>query len=188
VKFTWLVMRAVYGCPAPSGGSTCKVTGGCAAMITGVLRNQSSRNRCSVTSGVAAGVPGAGARAAALGSPGVALGAGAENTPEPSDDDDGLLAQALRGVVHTLAPGFAGAELTHALSQLMPGVRFHTSVAPAAMPAGVSARYPSVAQPGGANAGPIFVNPPGDSAGRLIEACGPKGPEASMVRRGWRDA
>ena len=34
-------------------------------------------------------------------------------------------------------------------------------------------------QPGGANAGSVFTNPPGDSAGRLIEACGLKG-----VRRG----
>jgi UDP-N-acetylmuramate dehydrogenase len=30
-------------------------------------------------------------------------------------------------------------------------------------------------QPGGANAGSVFTNPPGDSAGRLIEAAGLKG-------------
>ena len=30
-------------------------------------------------------------------------------------------------------------------------------------------------QPGGANAGSVFRNPPGDSAGRLIDACGLKG-------------
>ena len=30
-------------------------------------------------------------------------------------------------------------------------------------------------QPGGQNAGSVFTNPPGDSAGRLIEACGLKG-------------
>jgi UDP-N-acetylmuramate dehydrogenase len=30
-------------------------------------------------------------------------------------------------------------------------------------------------QPGGRNAGSVFTNPPGDSAGRLIEACGLKG-------------
>lgn len=30
-------------------------------------------------------------------------------------------------------------------------------------------------QPGGSNAGSVFTNPPGDSAGRLIEACGFKG-------------
>lgn len=34
-------------------------------------------------------------------------------------------------------------------------------------------------QPGGANAGSVFRNPPGDSAGRLIDACGLKG-----LRRG----
>ncbi len=34
-------------------------------------------------------------------------------------------------------------------------------------------------QPGGPNAGSVFTNPPGDSAGRLIEACGAKG-----LRRG----
>ena len=30
-------------------------------------------------------------------------------------------------------------------------------------------------QPGGQNAGSVFTNPPGDTAGRLIEACGLKG-------------
>lgn len=30
-------------------------------------------------------------------------------------------------------------------------------------------------QPGGTNAGSVFKNPPGDSAGRLVEACGLKG-------------
>ena len=30
-------------------------------------------------------------------------------------------------------------------------------------------------QPGGANAGSVFTNPPGDSAGRLVEAAGLKG-------------
>jgi UDP-N-acetylmuramate dehydrogenase len=30
-------------------------------------------------------------------------------------------------------------------------------------------------QPGGANAGSVFTNPPGDAAGRLIEAAGLKG-------------
>ncbi len=34
-------------------------------------------------------------------------------------------------------------------------------------------------QPGGANAGSVFTNPPGDSAGRLIDAAGCKG-----LRRG----
>ena len=31
-------------------------------------------------------------------------------------------------------------------------------------------------QPGGQNAGSVFTNPPGDAAGRLIEACGLQGP------------
>jgi UDP-N-acetylmuramate dehydrogenase len=30
-------------------------------------------------------------------------------------------------------------------------------------------------QPGGQNAGSVFVNPPDDSAGRIIDACGLKG-------------
>lgn len=30
-------------------------------------------------------------------------------------------------------------------------------------------------QPGGSNAGSVFTNPPGDSAGRLVDACGLKG-------------
>ena len=30
-------------------------------------------------------------------------------------------------------------------------------------------------QPGGQNAGSVFTNPPGDSAGRMIDACGLKG-------------
>jgi len=30
-------------------------------------------------------------------------------------------------------------------------------------------------QPGGANSGSVFTNPPGDSAGRLIDACGLRG-------------
>ena len=36
-------------------------------------------------------------------------------------------------------------------------------------------RWRRAHQPGGANAGSVFTNPPGDSAGRLIEACGLKG-------------
>ena len=34
---------------------------------------------------------------------------------------------------------------------------------------------PRVHQPGGANAGSVFANPPGDSAGRIIDALGPQG-------------
>jgi len=36
-------------------------------------------------------------------------------------------------------------------------------------------RWRRANQPGGANAGSVFTNPPGDSAGRLIDACGGKG-------------
>jgi UDP-N-acetylmuramate dehydrogenase len=36
-------------------------------------------------------------------------------------------------------------------------------------------RWRRANQPGGANAGSVFRNPPGDSAGRLIEAAGLKG-------------
>jgi UDP-N-acetylmuramate dehydrogenase len=36
-------------------------------------------------------------------------------------------------------------------------------------------RWRRAHQPGGSNAGSVFVNPKGDSAGRLIEACGLKG-------------
>jgi UDP-N-acetylmuramate dehydrogenase len=36
-------------------------------------------------------------------------------------------------------------------------------------------RWRRAHQPGGTNAGSVFTNPPGDSAGRLIDACGLKG-------------
>jgi UDP-N-acetylmuramate dehydrogenase len=36
-------------------------------------------------------------------------------------------------------------------------------------------RWRRAHQPGGQNAGSVFTNPPGDSAGRLIDACGLKG-------------
>ncbi len=36
-------------------------------------------------------------------------------------------------------------------------------------------RWRRANQPGGANAGSVFTNPPGDSAGRLVDACGLKG-------------
>ena len=38
-------------------------------------------------------------------------------------------------------------------------------------------------QPGGQNAGSVFTNPPGDSAGRLIDAAGLQGPAASAAPR-----
>jgi UDP-N-acetylmuramate dehydrogenase len=36
-------------------------------------------------------------------------------------------------------------------------------------------RWRRAHQPGGSNAGSVFTNPPGDSAGRIIESCGLKG-------------
>jgi UDP-N-acetylmuramate dehydrogenase len=36
-------------------------------------------------------------------------------------------------------------------------------------------RWRRANQPGGSNAGSVFTNPPGDSAGRLVDACGLKG-------------
>ena len=36
-------------------------------------------------------------------------------------------------------------------------------------------RWRRANQPGGSNAGSVFTNPPGDSAGRIIESCGLKG-------------
>ncbi|MGH8974768.1 MAG: UDP-N-acetylmuramate dehydrogenase, partial [Acidimicrobiia bacterium] len=43
-------------------------------------------------------------------------------------------------------------------------------------------------QPGGSNAGSVFTNPPGDSAGRLIDACGLKGLTVGGVRVSERHA
>jgi UDP-N-acetylmuramate dehydrogenase len=53
---------------------------------------------------------------------------------------------------------------------LLPGDR---SLSEAAMADIVAWRRAN--QPGGANAGSVFTNPPGDSAGRLIDAAGGKG-------------
>lgn len=49
-------------------------------------------------------------------------------------------------------------------------------------------RWRRAHQPGGANAGSVFTNPPGDSAGRLIDACGLKGFAAGGVRVSERHA
>jgi UDP-N-acetylmuramate dehydrogenase len=54
--------------------------------------------------------------------------------------------------------------------QLAPGDR---SVAEATI--GEIVRWRRANQPGGQNAGSVFTNPPGDSAGRLIDAAGAKG-------------
>ncbi|MGH8978717.1 MAG: UDP-N-acetylmuramate dehydrogenase, partial [Acidimicrobiia bacterium] len=43
-------------------------------------------------------------------------------------------------------------------------------------------RWRRANQPGGQNAGSVFTNPPGDFAGRLIEACGCKGMQLGGAR------
>lgn len=49
-------------------------------------------------------------------------------------------------------------------------------------------RWRRANQPGGSNAGSVFTNPPGDSAGRLIDACGLKGLSVGGVRVSERHA
>ncbi|MHB8429339.1 MAG: UDP-N-acetylmuramate dehydrogenase [Acidimicrobiales bacterium] len=56
--------------------------------------------------------------------------------------------------VHRLEPGDA-AEARKVIDEVVQWRRIH--------------------QPGGSNAGSVFTNPPGDSAGRLIDACGLRG-------------
>jgi UDP-N-acetylmuramate dehydrogenase len=49
-------------------------------------------------------------------------------------------------------------------------------------------RWRRANQPGGSNAGSVFTNPPGDSAGRLIDACGLKGLAVGGIRVSERHA
>jgi UDP-N-acetylmuramate dehydrogenase len=49
-------------------------------------------------------------------------------------------------------------------------------------------RWRRANQPGGSNAGSVFTNPPGDAAGRLIDACGLKGLRVGGVRVSERHA
>jgi UDP-N-acetylmuramate dehydrogenase len=49
-------------------------------------------------------------------------------------------------------------------------------------------RWRRANQPGGSNAGSVFTNPPGDSAGRLIDACGLKGFAVGAARVSERHA
>jgi UDP-N-acetylmuramate dehydrogenase len=49
-------------------------------------------------------------------------------------------------------------------------------------------RWRRANQPGGNNAGSVFTNPPGDSAGRLIDACGLKGFRVGTARVSDRHA
>jgi UDP-N-acetylmuramate dehydrogenase len=49
-------------------------------------------------------------------------------------------------------------------------------------------RWRRANQPGGSNAGSVFTNPPGDSAGRLIDACGLKGRRVGSAEVSTRHA
>ena len=49
-------------------------------------------------------------------------------------------------------------------------------------------RWRRANQPGGSNAGSVFTNPPGDTAGRLIDACGLKRLRVGGVRVSERHA
>ncbi|MGH9039491.1 MAG: UDP-N-acetylmuramate dehydrogenase, partial [Acidimicrobiia bacterium] len=49
-------------------------------------------------------------------------------------------------------------------------------------------RWRRANQPGGSNAGSVFTNPPGDSAGRLVDSCGLKGLAVGGVRVSERHA
>ncbi|HZQ78434.1 MAG TPA: UDP-N-acetylmuramate dehydrogenase [Acidimicrobiia bacterium] len=77
----------------------------------------------------------------------------------------------------------ASLHLTYRHSDLGPAhVVVRAEFAVAARPAGECkaeidevVRWRRANQPGGNNAGSVFTNPPGDSAGRLIDACGLKG-------------
>jgi len=78
--------------------------------------------------------------------------------------------------VEDLAAGYRQTSI--AVSQVVVGATFRLAAGDPAT--GRSAideivRWRRANQPGGANAGSVFTNPPGDSAGRLIDACGGKG-------------
>ena len=63
-------------------------------------------------------------------------------------------------------------------AEVVTGAEFHVDVAPAADCEAAIAeivRWRREHQPGGANAGSVFRNPPGDSAGRIIDEAGLKG-------------
>lgn len=85
------------------------------------------------------------------------------------------------GAVRTLAPDALGLGYRH--SDLGPrhvvvSARFTGHAADAGeceQQIGEIVRWRREHQPGGQNAGSVFVNPPGDAAGRLIEASGCKG-------------
>jgi len=74
--------------------------------------------------------------------------------------------------------GFGYRQSGLAPSEVVLGARFTTDAAPAAeceTRIAEVVRWRREHQPGGANAGSVFANPPGDSAGRIIDAAGLKG-------------
>jgi UDP-N-acetylmuramate dehydrogenase len=78
--------------------------------------------------------------------------------------------------VAALLAGYRRTALTPA--QVVTGGTFRLRTGDAADGAATIAeivRWRRANQPGGSNAGSVFANPPGDSAGRLIDACGLKG-------------
>jgi UDP-N-acetylmuramate dehydrogenase len=88
------------------------------------------------------------------------------------------LATGTRGTdpASTLLPGYRRTALTS--SQVVTRGTFRLGPGDAAEGAATIAeivRWRRANQPGGSNAGSVFANPEGDSAGRLIEACGLKG-------------
>ena len=78
--------------------------------------------------------------------------------------------------VEDLAAGYRHTSI--AASQVVVDATFRLTVGDPATGRSVIdeiVRWRRANQPGGANAGSVFTNPPGDSAGRLIDACGAKG-------------
>ncbi len=87
----------------------------------------------------------------------------------------GAVAEAPRPVA-ALGLGYRHSELSP--TEVVTGARFAVVDAPVdecEREVGEIVRWRREHQPGGANAGSVFRNPPGDSAGRLIDAAGLKG-------------